>query len=224
MARVALSTFLNRPRLMAGVAAGLATGLILQLTSNALSLSTRAILAWDVGCVVFIAATLRLMARQGPDEMRERAARQDDGRGLILALATAATAASLAAVGIELSAAAHDTGFGRAWRLGLAIVTVALSWFVAHAIYALHYAHEYYGGVEGKPKAVRGGLAFPGDEPPDYWDFLHFALVIGVAAQTADVAFTRKALRRVGTAHSVFAFVFNTVVLALAINLAASLI
>ena len=67
------------------------------------------------------------------------------------------------------------------------------------------------------------GLAFPGDEPPDYWDFLHFSVVIGVASQTADVAFTAKSLRRIGTAHGVVAFVFNTVILALTINIAASL-
>nr|QQZ52090.1 DUF1345 domain-containing protein [Phenylobacterium glaciei] len=35
-----------------------------------------------------------------------------------------------------------------------------------------------------------GGLLFPGGEDPDYWDFLHFSTVIGVASQTADIAFT----------------------------------
>ena len=100
-----------------------------------------------------------------------------------------------------------------------------LSWFVAQLIFALHYAHEYYelahDGAE--PPHLQEGLAFPGGEPPDYWDFLHFAVVIGVASQTADIAFTRKALRRIGTVQGVVAFTFNTVVLALTINLLASL-
>ena len=62
-----------------------------------------------------------------------------------------------------------------------------------------------------------------GKSKPDYWDFLHFALIIGVANQTADIAFTSKVMRRTGTLHGVLAFVFNTLVLALTINLAASL-
>ncbi|MFX8664596.1 DUF1345 domain-containing protein, partial [Acinetobacter baumannii] len=84
-------------------------------------------------------------------------------------------------------------------------------------IFALHYAHEYY--AEGDDGAVGAGLAFPGKGDPDYWDFLHFSLVIGVASQTADIAFTTKALRRIGSVHSLIAFAFNTVVLALTINL-----
>ena len=109
-------------------------------------------------------------------------------------------------------------------RVGLIAVTVALSWFMVQLIFALHYAHEYYapdGDLSGE--AIAGGLEFPGDEPPDYWDFIHFAMVIGAAAQTADIAFTVKAMRRVGTLHCVFAFAFNTVIVALTINLLASL-
>jgi len=89
-------------------------------------------------------------------------------------------------------------------------------------VYALHYAHEYYAADPASGKDA-GGLAFPGGEPPDYWDFLHFSIIIGVAAQTADIAFTEKGLRRLGTAHSLFAFVFNTVIVALTINLLAGL-
>jgi uncharacterized membrane protein len=97
---------------------------------------------------------------------------------------------------------------------------VALSWLLVQFIFALHYAHEFYApGADQQ----RGGLAFPGNEAPDYWDFVHFAVVIGVAAQTADIAFTSKTLRRIGTVHSLVAFAFNTLVLALSINLAASL-
>ena len=68
-----------------------------------------------------------------------------------------------------------------------------------------------------------GGLKFPGDQEPDNWDFVHFAVVIGVASQTADIAFTAKRLRRIGTVHSVISFTFNTAVLALTINLLAGL-
>ena len=105
-----------------------------------------------------------------------------------------------------------------------AFVTVTASWFLMQVVYALHYAHAYY-GAHPETGEDCGGLAFL-DRPkaePDYWDFLHFAIVIGVAAQTADIAFTDKRLRRLGTAHSVIAFVFNTLIVALTINLVAGL-
>jgi uncharacterized membrane protein len=89
-------------------------------------------------------------------------------------------------------------------------------------VFALHYAHEYYDPDENCAGDSKG-LAFPGGEPPDYWDFLHFSIIIGVAAQTADIAFTSKGLRRIGTLHSLVAFAFNTVIVALTINLLAGL-
>jgi uncharacterized membrane protein len=67
------------------------------------------------------------------------------------------------------------------------------------------------------------GLDFPGEQLPDYWDFVHFAVVIGVACATADIDFTSKALRRIGTVHSLVAFAFNTMIVALTINLLAGL-
>ena len=110
-------------------------------------------------------------------------------------------------------------------RVGLALGTVALSWFTTQMIFALHYAHAYYAPDKATPEDddVIGGLNFPGGQEPDNWDFVHFAVVIGVASQTADIAFTGKRLRRIGTVHSVISFAFNTAVLALTINLLAGL-
>ena len=79
------------------------------------------------------------------------------------------------------------------------------------------------GSAAARPRGDAQGLKFPGGEPPDYWDFLHFSVVVGVACQTADVAFTSKRMRRLGTIHGLVAFTFNTVILALTINLLASL-
>jgi len=107
--------------------------------------------------------------------------------------------------------------------VALAFATVIASWFLVQLIFALHYAHEYYSPAPGHPERLAKGLVFPDDDTPDYWDFLYFAVVIGVASQTADVSFKTKALRRVGTVHGVIAFTFNTVVLALTINLLAGL-
>lgn len=223
-----LGPFHSRPRLVGGVIVGLGTAALLVLVPNSLRLSTRAILAWDAGALAFVVLILSLMRRcSSAEQLRDEAARQDEGQHVILATVLLAAAASLGAIAAELSLAKGGHGLEKAVRVALAFGTVALSWFVVQVIFALHYAHEFY-----QPEApeqdedengVVGGLGFPGDEPPDYWDFLHFAVVIGVACQTADICFKSKRLRRIGSVHGVIAFTFNTVVLALTINLMASL-
>lgn len=94
---------------------------------------------------------------------------------------------------------------------------------MTHWIIALHCAHEYYAAdVDDDPATLeQGGLDFPGGGPPNYWDCVHFAVVIGVASQTADIALTSQRMRRIGTVHGVVAFSFNTVTLALTINILA---
>jgi uncharacterized membrane protein len=178
------------------------------------------VFAWDAVLVVFIASTLAMMFDCDETKIRIRAAKEDEGQGFILALAVIASAASIVAIAAELSLAKGEHGLEKGLRVALAFGTVLASWFFVQMVFALHYAHEYYGeGDSGR----KGGLAFPGDDTPDYWDFLHFGSIIGVAAQTADVAFTSKNMRRTGTVHGMVAFVFNTVVLALTINLLAGL-
>ena len=217
-----LGPFAARPRLLAAIGAGIAAWALLLLVPSDLSLTTSAILAWDVTCAVFIVAAVAMMWRADEHRIRSTAATQDQGQGVILALVIAAAAASIWVIAKELSAAKADVGLLKALRVALVFATVAASWFMVQLVFALHYAHEYYAPGD-KPGADAGGLLFPGGEPPDYWDFLHFSIVIGVASQTADIAFTAKGLRRVGTVHGVTAFTFNTVVLALTINLLAGL-
>jgi uncharacterized membrane protein len=165
-----------------------------------------------------------MMVGADPVTIRAHAAGQDEGQGVILALAILAAAASIVAIAAELSLAKGDHGLVKGLRIALAFATVAASWIFVQTVFALHYAHEYYlADPDAEGDDIRGGLAFPGDELPDYWDFLHFAVIIGVACQTADISFTSKPLRRLGTLHGLICFTFNTVVLALTINLLAGL-
>lgn len=216
----------DRPRMSSAILVGLATGLVLCLAPNNLSPSTRAILAWDCAVSTFIALMMAMMSKSDILQIQARSAAQDEGQGLTLTLSIFAATASILAIAIELSLAKADHGLVKALRVALAFLTIGLSWFFTHLIFALHYAHEYY-SPETCPDAAghaeRGGLAFPGKEPPDYWDFVHFSVVLGVASQTADISFTGKPLRRIGTLHSVLSFVYNTIALALTINLLAGL-
>ena len=218
---------ISRPRLAAGVAVGVAVGAALALIHNPLAMSTRAILTWDAGVATTLALVFEMMCGCGVVGIRERAAAQDEGQGLVLTLSLAAAAAAVLAIGVELSLAKDAHGLEKSLRVILAFLTMAASWLFVHVIFSLHYAHEYYAPdpteIDALDDGLRGGLNFPGGQAPDYWDFLHFAVIIGVASQTADVEFTSRRQRRIGTIHGVVSFVFNTVVLALTINLLAGL-
>ena len=216
-----VGAFATRPRLVGATLAGLATGFGMSLAPDVRA-STAAAVGWDVLCLVFTVLTSVYMKGRDAVAMRTHAAKADEGRIVVLILILTASIASIAAIAVELSAAKHDRGLARAGHVALGFLTLFASWFFVQLNFALHYAHAYYRRSDQKA-GDSGGLAFPGKAAPDYWDFLHFSIVIGVAAQTADIAFTGKALRRLGTTHSLFAFAFNTVVLALTINLLAGL-
>ena len=148
--------------------------------------------------------------------MRHRAQLQDDGQLVILGLVVLATIASLAAIAGELVVVKDMHGLIKSAHIALAGVTVLTSWAFIQVMFALHYAHDYYAAAcHGKP----AGLEFPKDDCPDYGDFFYFAAVIGTSGQTADVSFVSKPMRRIGALHCILAYLFNTTVLALLINI-----
>ena len=176
---------------------------------------------WDAGVALFLLLTfIRLAGTRTIDDIRDRAADLDEAGAAVLPLSLLAAFASIAVVISQ--AAAPSPGIGKGIEALLTLGTVAASWLFVHVLFGLHYAHRFY--APGEDGRDRGGLLFPGEDQPDDWDFLHFSLIIGVASQTADVQIADRALRRLSTVHSVTAFVFNTVLVALAVNLAVSLI
>jgi uncharacterized membrane protein len=183
-------------------------------------LSTRLLVSWDTATGLYLILAMWMMAHSSIDKIRYRAAIQDEGRMTVLLLTTLTAIASLAAIVAELATAKLHQGFAEFEHIGLAGLTVFLSWSFMQTIYALHYAHEYF---QSGRKQTAQGLEFPGDEHPDYWDFMYFSIVIGAAAQTADVNISSKILRRIVTAHCMIAFFFNTTILALTVNIGASL-
>lgn len=221
----AFGVFAARPRLTSGLVLGCLAFAVMSLVHLRLEASSRAIISWDLTCLWFLSLTLLHMRSQSQADLKAHVAAQDEGQGIIVTVVMVAAAASLWAVGLELSLAKDAKGLAKELRVALAIATVALSWFTTQIIFALHYAHEYYAPDKTTPEEddVIGGLQFPGGQEPDNWDFLHFAVVIGVASQTADIAFTAKRMRRIGTVHGIIAFSFNTAILALTINLIAGL-
>src|SRR5215468_2298900 len=201
-----------RPRLFLAILLGLA---VLTFLPAEWRLATRSLMAWDIAVGLYLVLAFRLMTNSDVDRIRRRAARQDEGRITILVLVVASAMASLLAIVAELGGANRQP-----MHLALAAVTILLSWAFIHTIFAIHYAHEYYGGKAHKG----GGLNFPGDEPPDYWDFVYFSFVVGMTSQVSDVAVTSSAFRRLVAAHGVVSFIFNATLLALTVNIAAGAI
>jgi uncharacterized membrane protein len=200
-----------RPRLFLAALLGV---LVIALLPASARVAIRLIIGWDIGVGIYLVLALMVFARADVDLIRREAARQDEGRIAILVLTAGAALASLAAIFFELGTAGKE---GRdLLHLGLAGLTLALSWAFVHTMFALHYAHEFYDEEGG------GGMKFPDDDEPDYWDFLYFSLVIGMTSQVSDVGVTAKPIRRLVAAHGVMSFVFNTSLLALAVNIAAS--
>jgi len=203
----------GRPRTFISLAIGI---LVFFLLPEARRLPTRLVVAWDVFAALYLVLAFITMLRCDTGHIRRSAIMQDDGRFLLLLLTALGAFASLAAIVFELGASK-----GNPAGLALAIVTIVLSWVMVHTAFALHYAHDFYRGK--KP----GGLQFPsGDtrDHADYWDFVYFSFVIGMTAQVSDVGITDKIIRRTATVHGIISFVFNTALLALMVNIAASAI
>ncbi len=206
----------GRRRLLLSVVAGL---LLFAVLPDRLHPGTRFIFAWDVMTALYVAATLTMMAQSTVETCHSRAALYDEGDWVILVLVVASAAASFVAIYAELASIAANR---EPLALGLVItaLTVALSWTFTHVVFTLHYANVYYKPDDDGP----GGLKFPGDRAPDYKDFLYYSFVIGCAAQTGDVSTISPAMRRLTLIHGIVAFTFNTAILALTINVGASLL
>ncbi len=214
-----IHVFKVRPRLFIVAVIGVLTGLLLPhgIASQPIS---RWLIAWNVGAWLYVALAAVMMVRSSQGHMRHRAQLQDDGKYAILGLTVIAAIASLVAIACELSVVKDLHGWARGAHIGLAGLTVMSSWSFIQIMFTLHYAHDYYlAACHGR----KPGLSFPDDPDPDYGDFFYFAAVIGTSGQTADVSFVTKPMRRIGSLHCILAYLFNTTVLALLINIGASL-
>lgn len=184
--------------------------------------AANALIVWNLMALVYIVVVWVRMMRSTVARLKRRAAELDFSDSVILMLSIAATLASLAGIGFELIGTRGAATDIRIFGALLAMATVLLSWTFLHTLFTLHYAHRYY-----SDDGDGGGLRFPEADAyvePAYWDFVYFAFTIGVAAQTADVSVTSLAMRRMVFVHSVLSFLFNTTILALAINVGASLL
>ena len=178
-------------------------------------LASAVLMGFDLGVLLFLSVIARMFTRATAEHMARQACVQDTGRRGTLWVAVTLSVVVLVALSTEM----HAAKSGGAAALGVAALSIVLSWLFMNTMYALHYAHGYYGDF-GKQHE---GLEFPGTKQPDYWDFVYFAFVIGMCFQVSDVQITSHTLRRTALLHSVVAFFFNVFIIAISVNIAAGL-
>jgi uncharacterized membrane protein len=179
----------------------------------------RVAVAGDALFAVYLLSTSLMALHATPDDMRKRARYEDEGMPLIIVLTLGAISVSLASIFALINRAEELSGF----LLVFTIASVPLGWLTLHTVAAFRYAHLYYAQkAPGAAPGDAGGLDFPETKEPGSWDFLYYALVVGMTAQVSDVQVLTAEMRRLTLAHGVTSFFFNTVLLALAVNIAAT--
>lgn len=182
----------------------------------------RAIVAWDAGVLSFLGLTLHLFLTHDAKQMPALAEKREEGQWAIFWVALLASVFSFFAVTTEFSGLKDLPGKQRATRIVFVAATLIMSWLLAHVVFAMRYAQEWY-AREGEGK-FRRGLVFPGDHQPDYMDFLYYSMVLGMTFQVSDVQITARRLRRLALLHGLVSFLYNTVIIALTVNIAAGLL
>ena len=179
--------------------------------------SLSGVLAWDVGVACFLLLTHWVIADHSIASMKRRAARLDTRTSVIKAIVVTAACVSLYGLSTNLHGPQGVLPDHPVLRVVLAGLTVIGSWSLIHTVFAVHYAHLYYG-------RSNGGLIFPGGGDPNYYDFLYYSFVVGMTCQVSDVQVAEPGMRRLTLVHGVLSFFFNTVVLALAVSVEAGLL
>jgi uncharacterized membrane protein len=205
-------------KLLICIALGVLTFFIFQIKDiDALS---HVMIGWDTFSLCMIIMSWITFYITNSKQIRAQAGIQDPSRPIIFMIVLIATVASFLAV-LLLLVSKKDGNDGAEYRIPIAIIGMLFSWFLIHTTFALRYAHIYYGDHETKPNTHAGGLKFPDDDKPEYLDFAYFSFVLGMTFQVSDVQITSKRLRRLAMFHGLLSFGFNTVMIALTINLVA---
>lgn len=178
-------------------------------------------IGWNIAIWLYLFLTLKMMWHLDATHILQRAKHQDEGKWVILCVVLIAIVICFISIVVQLSHVPKDQATLKGILILLTIGTIFSTWLLLHTLFAIHYAHDYY---LAKSRHADGGLDFPKTEQPDYLDFIYFSYIIGTSAQTADVSITSSQLRHLNIFHCVLAFIFNTMILAVAINVAASLI
>lgn len=194
------------------------------LTIGRLRETAEAIVVWNVFAWSLTLLAWARIALSDAKSSVQHAKLQDSARIGIFIFTLAGALASLISIAVLIGGAKGLDRKSLIEHLSLAAATVISSWFLVHTMFTMHYAHRFYsdGDEDGDP-STWGGLVFPNEKEPDFSDFAYFSFVIGMTCQVSDVQVTTQKMRRLTLLHGLLSFLFNTVILALSINLASGL-
>jgi uncharacterized membrane protein len=173
------------------------------------------LLAWDAAAIVYLVWIWLTIGRMDPKTTRHFAIREDPSRATADVIVTVASLGSLAGVGLILLQSGSSHGAAQLLQIGLAVISVVISWITVHTLFALRYAELFY-------KGKTGGVDF-GAYPPSYQDFAYLAFTLGMTFQVSDTVIQNQDIRRSALRHALLSYVFGTVILASTINLVAGM-
>ena len=206
---------------------GLSVALIIFLLSQRTPPAIQFIVVWSSFCFTILLMLWAIILTTTAAEVRVIAGKQDSSAAIISIFVLFASIVSLFAVVFLMRTLPNPKEAGYPYHVGFSILSVILSWVMIHTIFAIRYTHLYYNILfeeRMSQKEHKGGLIFPSDDPPDYFDFAYFSFVIGMTWQVSDVQIKSKRIRRIVLIHALLSFVYNTVILALTINIISNLI
>ena len=205
----------------------LAIALLVYLFSQHNPPAIQFILAWTSFAATILILLWTTILTAKPTEVRLIAKMQDSSRTIIFIFVLFASIVSLFAVIFLLRILPDTKQTGYYFHIGFSICSVVLSWVLIHTIFAFRYTHLYYTyKIEQKDNDIDhdGGFLFTTSDAPDYFDFAYFSFVIGMTFQVSDIQITSRHIRRIVLIHALLSFVYNTVILALTINIISGLI
>ena len=174
------------------------------------------LLAWVATSLVFCVWVWAAVHGADAETTRSIATREDGSRAAAEVVLIAACVVSLLGVGLTLLKASTELGLTQALITAVAVVTVIVSWLAVHTVFMLRYAHLYY--------REDGGIDFHANEHPNYRDFAYVAFTLGMTYQVSDTNLTSHTIRAAALRHALLSYVFGIAVIAMTINVVASLI
>ena len=182
---------------------------------------TRVMIGWDVFSVCMLIISVVIFSSMRPRQIRLLAKQEDAGRIVVFGIVLAATMGSL--MGVMILLGNKSFLLGKGVESFIYLTGVICSWFLLHTIFTYRYALLYYGDHPLDPDLHTVGLQVPNELWPDYLDFAYFAFVIGMTFQVSDIEISSRSIRRVALMHGILSFLFNTVIVALTINVVVDL-
>lgn len=195
----------------------------LSILSVDLEVMVKIMISWSVFAFSYIITSWIIFFGQKPEQIRALSKREDGSRLSVFSLIIGSSFASLLMV-LLLMLSQNTKATPQSVFMPVAIGGILFSWVMVHTIFAFHYAHLYYGDDTNDSTKHTAGLDFPGDKKPDYLDFAYFSFVVGMTFQVSDVSVSSKSIRQLVLLHGLLSFGLNTFVVALTINLVASLL